>query len=180
MRSRRTEAGFTMVEVIIATGVASLLMAVFASTFATSAGVSGWSTVSLQAHEEHRRNLDAVANAFRGAATTTLAGFDANGNSTAPTFQCVTGIDETGLVLDSQRSLAWRASTRHPFGVSNPGEVVATQNGATTVLARNVPAGGFRVTLLGRTLRISITTYCAGTEHRLATISGDTSLTLRN
>jgi hypothetical protein len=180
MRRDRREAGSTLLELIIATGLGTMLTLVFGTTFATSAGLWGRSTLALRVYEEHRRNLDAVGNTFRGAALSTLSGFDANNNSTAPVWQCVTGIDASGLVLDTARQIAWRASAEKVSGVASPGELVLTQGPAKTVIARHVPSGGFRATLLGNTLRITLTTYSAGTNHQLSQLTGDTSLTLRN
>jgi hypothetical protein len=180
MRRDRREAGSTLLELIIATGLGTMLTLVFGTTFATSAGLWGRSTVALKVYEEHRRNLDAVGNVFRAAALSTLSGFDANNNSTAPVWQCVTGIDVNGVLLDAPHQLTWRASAEKVFGVASPGELVVTQGAAKTVVARHVPAGGFRATLLGNTLRITLTTFSAGVNHQLSQLTGDTSLTLRN
>jgi hypothetical protein len=60
------------------------------------------------------------------------------------------------------------------------GELVLVQGAARAVVARHVPAGGFRATLLGNTLRITLTTFSAGSNHQLSLLTGDTSLTLRN
>jgi hypothetical protein len=180
MRPDRREAGSTLLEVIVAAGLGTTLTLVFGTTFATSAGLWGRSSVALRVCEEHRRNLDSVANAFRGAALSTLAGFDANGNSTAPTWQCVTGIDANGLMLDETHEISWRADAEKVFGVDRPGELVLVQGAAHAVVARHVPAGGFHATLLGNTLRITLTTFSAGSNHQLSLLTGDTSLTLRN
>jgi type II secretory pathway pseudopilin PulG len=174
------EAGFTLLEVTIATGIGGLLTLVFATTFATSSGLWGRSTVSLRVHEEHRRNLDALANAFRGAAASSLSGFDANNNATEPSWQCVIGIDENGLVLDEVRSISWRATSEQVEGVESPGELVLTQGVTQRVVARRVPEGGFRATLLGNMLRFSVTTYSTGTNHQLSLLTGDNALKLRN
>ncbi|HEX6812595.1 MAG TPA: hypothetical protein VF384_13295 [Planctomycetota bacterium] len=177
---RVREAGFSMVEAIVAAAVASVLTAVFAMTFSTSSGNWGWSTVALKAHEDHRRNLDAIATALRGAAASSLTGFDASGTSTKPSFRCVTGINAGGLVLDAPSEISWRACAESVEGVTSPGELILTHGAEQRVIARRVPAGGFRATLLGSTLRITLTTYSSGTRKRLAMLTGDTSLALRN
>jgi hypothetical protein len=83
-------------------------------------------------------------------------------------------------ILDAPRQISWRARSESVEGVAKPGELVVTSGGQQTVIARRVPAGGFRATLLGSTLRITLTTYSSGTNDRLAMLTGDTSLALRN
>ena len=181
MERRDRQAGFTLLELTIAAALGAAVTAAFATTFATSSGLWGRSTVSLRVYEEHRRNLDAVANAFRGAVTSSLSGFDANNSSTAPVCQLVVGADDKGnLVLDEPRQITWRATAERAEGVDKPGELILTQAGQKTVIARRVPAGGFRAALLGSTLRFTVTTYSTGSNHQLSMLTGDTSLTLRN
>lgn len=181
MQRRDREGGFTLVELTVAVALGATVTAAFATTFATSSGLWGRSTVTLRVHEEHRRNLDAVANAFRGAVTSTLSGFDVNNNSTAPVCQFVVGVDDKGnLAFDEPRQISWRATAEQVEGVDKPGELILTQGGAQTVIARRVPAGGFHAALLGNTLRFTVTTYSTGSNHQLSLLTGDTSLTLRN
>jgi prepilin-type N-terminal cleavage/methylation domain-containing protein len=171
---REREAGFSLVEVSVAIGLAGILTVVFAMTLSTAAGNSGWSNVALKVHEEHRRNLDSIATAMRGAAASSLMGFDASGTSSAPSYQCVTGMKAGAPILDAPRQISWRARSESVEGVAKPGELVVTSGGQQTVIARRVPAGGFRATLLGSTLRITLTTYSSGTNDRLAMLTGDT------
>lgn len=180
MHTHRAESGFSLLELIVASGLAAMLTAALAATFSTSSGLSNRSSTVLRVNEEHRRNLDAVADAMRGAAASTLGGFDAGGNATEPTFQCVAGCDGSGLVLDETCRIWWRPSTIAVTGVEQPGDLVMTQGTVEAVVARRVPAGGFRVSRLGSSLRISMTTFSPGPNQLLETLSGQTSLTLRN
>jgi len=180
MKSRHSEAGFSLVELAVAMGLATTLLAVLASVFTTSSDASHRSTTVLRLHEEHRRNLDSVANTLRGAVASTLGGFSIDGTATEPSFQRVTGVDEKGLVFGLVNRISWRPTTERVPGIERPGEVIVTEGGRSSIIARHVPAEGFRVARLGQTLRISITTYCSGPKHMLETISGQTSVTLRN
>ena len=181
MAHRPSESGFSLVELILASSLAAMLAAGLAATFSTSSGLSHQSTTTLRVHEEHRRNLDAVANAMRGAVTTSLLGFDVNGNATEPSFQSVTGIEDDGsLTLDAARQITWRSNGETVPGVSQPGDLIVTQGGEQSVLARRVLANTFQVTRLGGTLRIQLTTYCLGPRRILELLAGQTSLTLRN
>ena len=177
----RPATGFSLIELILASSLVAMLTAVLAATFTTSSGLSNQSTTTLRVHEDHRRNLDAIANALRGAATASVTGFDVNGNATQPTFQNVIGIEDDGtLTLDSACQITWRKNGETVPGVSQPGELIVTQGGQKSVLARRVPSGSFQVTRLGGTLRIQLTTYCLGPRRTLETVAGQTSVTLRN
>lgn len=180
MDSRYTQAGFSLLELIVAMALATMAMIVLVSVFATSSRLADRSTTVSSSHEEHRRNLDAVAGALRDAVASTLGGFDSGGTATEPSFQRVATIDEEGLVLEDPSKISWRPTPEKVVGIAQPGELVLTQGTSRSVIARRVPADGFQVTRLGKTLRISITTYSSGPNHMVETVSIPTSLTLRN
>jgi hypothetical protein len=149
----------------------------------TTTSLASESRVQARAHEELRRNLDALSNALRGASYDSLGGFDKDGVATAPVFQRASGYDTTGVTLDSAQTLQWRStSTRESVeGVSAPGELVLVQDGVTTTLAKSVPAGGFEATLVGNRLKVRLTTYCTGgSTGCTASVSGETTVSLRN
>jgi type II secretory pathway pseudopilin PulG len=180
METRYPEAGFSLFELIVAMGLATTLAAVIVASFVTSHGLANRSTTVLQAHEDYRFNLEAVAGVMRDAVYSTLSNFDEDGTTAEPSFQRAVGIDENGLVLEDTSVISWRATAEKVAGVDQPGELVLTRGSEQTVLARRVPAGGFRVARLGRMLRIEMTTYRGGPDHMLETISGQTSLLVRN
>lgn len=180
MRAFRPESGFSLVETMVASGLVLGLAMVIGSVFAATAGVCRQSKVVLQANEDQRRNLDALANLLRAAASDTFSGFSANGTSAAPSFQCVTGADAAGRTLDATQVVTWRANGDNVPGLTNPGELVVTKGGVATVIARRVPGDGFLVTLLGSTLKIELTTYAYGSDRRVATVSGEVAIALRN
>lgn len=180
MDLRSAESGFSLLEVVVAMVLTAALAAVLVGTFGTCSGLSNRSTTKMQAHEEHRRNLEVLACAMRGAAARTLSGFDADWTTNEPAFQRVAGIDENGLVFEDPCKISWRATAEKVIGIDRPGELILSQGTRQTVLARRVPAESFQVTRLGRMLRIDLETYRAGPEHMLETISGHTCLTLRN
>jgi hypothetical protein len=183
MRTRHRQCGTTLVEAVFVSALFVSLMATFLSVYSTTSSFSVRSSVQMRANEEQQRNLDAVANLLRGAALSSLAGFDAGGVSTSPTFQVVTGADATGArVLGPAQTLGWRTTGGNVHGVQNPGEVTLTVNGVTTPLASRIPKGGFLVTRSANTLRVTLTTFYTMTdaEQTAATVSGDVSVSLRN
>lgn len=183
MSSNHRQAGSTLIEVVFVTALFVSLMASFVSVYNSTSSFSARSSAVMRANEEQQRNLDAIANLLRGAALTSLGGFNAAGQSTAPTFQVVTGADAGGnRVLGPVQTLGWRTVGGNVHGIQNPGEVTLTVNGVTTSLASNIPKGGFLVTLSANTLRVTLTTYYSLSDatQTVATTSGDLSVSLRN
>ena len=183
MRTSHRQSGSTLVETVFVSALFVSLMASFLSVYSSTSSFSARSSTQMRANEEHQRNLDAIANLLRGAALSSLAGFDAAGTSTAPTFQVVTGADGTGArILGPAQTLGWRTTGGNVHGVQNPGEITLTVNGVTTPLASRIPKGGFLVTLTANTLRVTLTTFytMSDAEQTAATVSGDVSVSLRN
>lgn len=177
---RRRQAGYTFIEMMVATAIFAGLFAAFARAFTTSQALSSDSTALVKASEELRRNLDAIANCWRGAAYASLTGFAADGTSTTPTFQCVSGGDAGGKVLAAAQQMKWQSSATPVKGIASPGDVVTIQGGVTKLVAARVPSGGFKAILSGSTLKIQLTTYYATSLGKTASVSGECSVSLRN
>ena len=177
--TRRTQAGFTFFEIALVMVILGSAFAVFANVFTSSEGLAEESRAMLRAHEDLRRNLEAVANVVRGVDIATLGGLDGDGASTAPTFQRVTGADMIGRTYDAVETIYWVASPAVD-GIAFPGRVVHEKSGTVTLLADRVPKDGFRVTLDGTTLVIHLTTYASTSARRTATVSGKTAVSFRN
>jgi prepilin-type N-terminal cleavage/methylation domain-containing protein len=178
--TRRTQAGFTLIEVGVVMLILGGAFAVFANVFTSSENLAEDSRAMLRAHEDLRRNLEAVANVVRGVDIDTLGGIDAQGVSKQPTFQRVTGADMIGRTYDAVETIYWVAATQGVDGIANPGRVVHVKSGVTTLLADRVPKDGFWVTLDGTTLVIHLTTYASTSARRTATVSGKTAVSFRN
>lgn len=179
MRPLAAQRGFTLFEITIGFTLFTGLIALLGSVYASSDGLARQCMATMSAHEEHRRNLDALANLCRAAATDKFTGFDASNTSTAPSFQCVTGVDAGGRVLGPVQTISWRANKDAVRGVTT-GELVVTVNSVATVIARHVRGGSFRATLMGNTLRLTLTTYDAVSSEKPAMVSGEVSIALRN
>ena len=179
MRTLAAQRGFTLLEITVGFVLFTGLIALLGSVYASSDGLSRQCMTTMSAHEEHRRNLDALANLCRDAATDKFTGFAANNTSTEPSFQCVIGADASGRVLGPVQTISWRANEDHAPGVVT-GELIVTQNSAATVVARHVVGGSFRATLMGNTLRLTLTTYDAVGSNKPALVSGEVSVALRN
>jgi hypothetical protein len=180
MSRRRAQRGFTLLEVTIAAAFAALTFAVFGQVFSTTDGLSRESRGNLRAHEELRRNLEAVANVLRGVDIDTLGGFDESGIASEPEFQRVTGADALGATLGGAEALRWEARPGAADGVKSPGRVVHDRGGVATVLADRVPEGGLQVQLDGTRLVVRLTTYYETAQRTTVTVSGETAVSLRN
>ncbi len=176
---RRRQAGFTFIEIAIVALILTSAFAVFAQVFQSSDGLVKRSRAALRAHEDLRRNLEAIANVLRGADIDTLGGFDSTGTAVKPTFQRVTGADMVGRTYGVVESIYW-VSAPSIDGIANPGRVVHTKGATISLLADRVPQGGFSVTLDGTTLVISLVTYASTSQRETATVSGTTAVAFRN
>jgi type II secretory pathway pseudopilin PulG len=180
MMRRRRQRGFTFVETTIVSAIVVALITSFGRAFATSDGVMRESRVALRANEELRRNLDSIANCLRGASAASLGNFGVGSTSTAPSFQCVTGVNASGAyVLDTPQTMQWRAP-QTGSGVDSAGQVVIVRGGVTKPIASHVPSGGFQAILEGSSLRVHLTTTYKTSQGKTATQSGDVSVFLRN
>jgi hypothetical protein len=170
-----------MVEVVVMAVIMGGAFAVFGEVFTTSDGLVREARANLRAHEDLRRNLEAIANTLRGVDLDTLGGFDEEGVATTPSFRRVIGADASGRLYDSTETLQWEAVSHAVNGVSHPGRIVGVKDGVSTLLADRVPMGGFRVTLQGNALLISLSTYASTSDPRVVTVTGDTAVvSLRN
>jgi prepilin-type N-terminal cleavage/methylation domain-containing protein len=179
MSRGRVQAGYTFLEMMVVVAAASLLYLLFVETLSSSSSLARTSRADLQANDDARRSLDVLANTLRGAAWTSLDGFDADDVATQPSFQRVAGSDANGAVLDVVETLRWRA-TASVDGIVGAGEVVLEKAGAVTVLAPRVPGGGFRVERSGNTLRIFLTTYASTSQRVVTQAAAEALVALRN
>jgi type II secretory pathway pseudopilin PulG len=179
--SIRPQAGFTFVEATIVVAILTTMMTAFGQVFTRSQGVADGSLATLRAHEEHTKNLRAIADLLRGAAWDTLTGFALDGTASAPTFCRLLGSDVKGRLIDLPETLSHRTTSQPVDGVDAPGEVVLSRGGVpTAVIAPRVPVGGFRVLLSGNTLEVTLTTYYSTSSRRVAMVTGAVSVSLRN
>ncbi len=175
----RGQAGFTMTEVAIAIAVLATSLAAFGRVFTGTQNLAYDSRARIRAQEEHRRSLEALADAVRGASVTSFTGFAVDGTSSNPTYQRVTGLSGSTRVLESPEQLQWVA-VANIDDVSGPGRVMRIQNGVARVLADRVPFGGFVVTLQGNVLRIRLTTTYSTSQRKVASVTAEIAVSVRN
>jgi type II secretory pathway pseudopilin PulG len=180
MRAPQRPSGFSLVEVVVATVMFASLMGTFVAVHETTRDFTSRTYAELRANEEQQRNLAAIANLLRGAAASSLTGFDVSGVATAPSFQAVTGADAAGRILGPVQSLAWRAATTGHVAIANAGEIAVDVGGVKVTIASAVPKGGFVVTRSANTLRVTLTTSFSTSDRTIATVTGDVSVSLRN
>lgn len=176
----KRQRGYTLLEVMLVVAIAPILVSAIMKAVMSSRELAEVSRAELHAHEELRRNLEAIADIVRDADIETLGGFDGNGVAVHPTFQCVIGADAEGRLYDGLSELFWSEVDVDVDGVSRPGEVIYRKGGIDKVVAEQVPLGGFSVRLEGGTLVIRGQAYYATSERRIAQVSGETAVALRN
>ncbi len=180
MTVRNAQHGFTIFEVIVVTSLIALILASLGPTFTSNDNLVQDSRAHQRAEAEHRRNMAALARVLRGVDIQTLAGFDTNGNSTAPTFSRVTGADLDDLTYSGDEGLRWIASPVPVDGVENPGAVYLERDGTRQLVANRVPAGGFRVVQQGQSLVVHLTTYYTTSRSRSVTKTSQSAISVRN
>ncbi len=189
MRSNRSQAGFTFFEIAVATAI----FAAFTAAFATAVGSSNELAASYRANqraaEESRKDLEAVANALRDAAVSSLEGFEEGEEgeegegelrATAPWYRVVVGSLEGAPVLSERRQLIWRATSAPVAGVASPGEVVCVDGADARVVCPRVPRDGFVVEQQGRTLLVTLSTFVTTSQSKTAVGKRQISVALRN
>jgi type II secretory pathway pseudopilin PulG len=169
--------GFTILEIAITVSLVSLSLATIGGVFKRSSELANDSRAQLRVHEEHRRNLEAIANVLRAADLDTLTGFT-GGVATNPHFECVTGAGQT-LTTSGVEELKWEVTTPSD-GVTNAGKVVRIVGGVKTTVADRVPQNGFQVRQEGGNLVIRLTTFYMTSQGRTVFLTGETAVFLRN
>jgi prepilin-type N-terminal cleavage/methylation domain-containing protein len=147
---RPPSAGFTLVEVMIVTGILGTLLVLFGQTFTRSQGLHSLSRTHLKAEEDTRRSLAVLGRVLLGADLDSLvilrngaSTFDARttpGPGDEIRFRRVDSWSLAGPVLGDEERLFWRTSGRAVDGVASAGEVVWAHDGVEDVLAPNVPS----------------------------------------
>jgi hypothetical protein len=148
----------------------------------TSTALQAQSRAALMAGDDERRSLDAITSELRAANYLSISGFDpSSGIATSLTYQRVLGVNADGTVrLDDPETMAWRPGARPYDGVTNPGEVAITKNGTTTVIAPRVAQNGFSCTLVGNTLRVSLTTFSVTSQRKVSYCACTNYVSVRN
>ena len=174
--------GYTLIETAMTVAIFGLLIAGFGRTLVTSSALSAQSRGALMAGDDERRSLDAITSQLRDARYLSISGFDpASGIATSLTYQRALGVNPDGtLRLDTPETMAWRPGTRPYDGVTNPGEVAITKDGTSTVVAPRVAQNGFTCTLVGNTLRVSLTTFSATSQRKVSYCACTNYVSVRN
>lgn len=169
--------GFTLVEIIIAAFLFSIISAAIFSVLATGRNSlsAGESQISVQ--QACRNSLDAMVKELRQAGALTISDVPANGaNYTSITFQIPVSISETGP--------AWSANIRYSLGGLNGMQLLRAQSGNQRVMGNNISAVSFnRSAANPNVVNISITAQkntFPGFTARQTTITLVSQVKLRN
>lgn len=171
--------GFTFFETVVVVAAAGLLYMLLGESLSASSGLTRTSRASLQANDDQRRSLDAISGVLRGAAWSTLVGFDVNDQATTVSFQRPVAADVNGAVLGPVETVRWRVGAAVD-GMQTVGEVVHVTGGTTTVLAPRVPSGGFRLERTGTTVKVLLTTFASTSQRAVTQSDAEALVALRN
>ena len=177
----RKNAGFTLLEILIAVAVLSVLMAtLYAALFSTT---TSYTTMSQRGRIEDRSRqvLDDMARELRLADRDTFLVTQSNGASRID-FRTPTGY--------SAGNVTWGPVIRFEYqpgdgdenrnGLEDDGKIVRIENGTTTVICDFVAPGGFTATQTSNNLLLEVT--CTGADAKGALLEStlQTSVTFRN
>jgi prepilin-type N-terminal cleavage/methylation domain-containing protein len=175
----RRAAGFTMVEISVVAALFSLLLASVSGVFRSSSQLASDSRATLRVHEEHRRNLEALATVLRAGELSTFSNFS-GGTSTNPRFERVTGAGQFGLTTGGVEELLWVQDSSPVDGVGVAGKVRHVTATGSRLVADRVPKDGFLVVQDGDNLIVKLTTYYTTSEGKTARLSGESTVFVRN
>ena len=179
-RSRVDSAGFTFIEVMVTLGIVTLILSAVFPLLGTSTKLSEAARLRMRVESEQRRNLLAVSRALQGIDLTTLVNVDpSTGTTDQPAFARVTGVEEGVRAVGDEETISWIPVAADVPGVSEPGNLWLLRGATKTLLAARVPKDGFHVTQVGRTLRITLTTYYPMAA-RFETVTSSTAVAVRN
>ncbi len=190
--THRSQRGFTALEVMIVIIILATGMLGLGKAMRTAYGLAGDSQLMTQAHAEHRKNFEIIANVLRQADVNTLDGFVESGppgeevmTCANPRFDRVVGSNADGRVWGDTEELRWE-NAPSVNGVAQPGKLMLYRLAADgTELAkrkigRNIPSGGFLLRQEGRTLVIKLTTYYVMPGREPHFVHSETAVSLRN
>jgi prepilin-type N-terminal cleavage/methylation domain-containing protein len=175
----RRSHGFTMVEMMVVVSLLGLSLATIGGVFKSSSNLAADSRATLRVHEEHRRNLEALATVLRSAELASLSNF-VDGKSTNPQFQRVVGLGKDGLMTGGAEELIWVQGPLPVDGVGVGGIVRHKTSTASTLVCDRVTKDGFSVRQDGDNLIVRLTTYYTTSEGRTALLTGETAVFVRN
>jgi hypothetical protein len=178
-RAANRQGGWTLWETIVGMSLIAMALLAFGNVFSSTETLVRDGRAQHRADESLRRNLEAIANVLRDVEKETLAGFDAYGRSSNPSFARVVGADRVGLLYGPSEELRWTASTGSVPGVETPGRVVHVVDGVERLVADRVPGGTFSVFWEEDTLVVEVTTYYVVDNH-VEFVRGRTGLAIRN
>lgn len=179
MRAPLRSRGFTMVEMMVVVSLLGLSLATISGVFKSSSNLAADSRATLRVHEEHRRNLEALATVLRPAELASFTNF-VDGKSTNPQFMRVVGLGKDGLMTGGPEELVWVQGPLPVDGVGIAGFVRHKTATTSTIVCDRVPKDGFSVRLDGDNLIVRLTTYYTTSEGRTATLVGETAVFVRN
>jgi len=169
--------GFTLLEIIIAVFLFSIISAAIFSVLATARNSlsAGESQVGVQ--QACRNGLDAMVNELRQTSALKIADVPANGtNYSAITFQIPAG--------DITAGITWSSNIQYSLGGLNGKQLIRTQSGSQRILGNNISAVSFnRSAANPNVVNISVTAQkntFPGFTARQSTITINSQVRLRN
>lgn len=178
---RRSERGFSLLEMMIVVVVGAVCFLTIASLTKTTTALANQSQAHLSAEGRLREGLQQLCNVLRAVDLSTLGGFDEDTlTSSAPTFERIVGLTNGEALYSGAERIEWRTTTGSIPGVSQPGALWLVSPLGERQLARCVPYGGLVIRMDGDTLLVSLKVYHRAADGRVIDVAGETAITGRN
>lgn len=171
--------GYTLIEMLIVVAIAAIGLTAAVTLFGSADSMIHQSHAHLRAAARHRANLAALAGVLRSAEGSTLEGFG-GGVATTPAFDTIVGYENGARLRGGTTKLEWRPASTPVDDVDYPGHVHLVDSFGDRVIAEDVPLNGFLVRQEGRTLVVQLTTYYATSTRKVAHMTSETSVSMRN
>jgi len=180
-RRRRGQRGWSLVELLITVGVFTAAMGSVVEVMRSSTSLTNLLSTQGDMRERSRKVVDQMVRELRWADTSTLVVTTFNGSSRL-TLRTARRYDAGAVVWSPTITYQINVSNvdSNHDGVANEGCLVRIEDGRTTVLCSDVPAGGFTAALTASNLQLDLRLFSTEVDRRAVTTTASAAVTLRN
>lgn len=133
---KKSSRGFTLIEIIIAAFLFSIISAALFNVLAAARSSLGAGESQISVQQVCRNGLDSMMRELRQAGVSTITGVPADGtNYSSIAFQIPTAIAAAGIT--------WSGNIQYALGGLNGAQLLRTQSGSQKVLANNISVLSF-------------------------------------
>lgn len=180
-RRARRAGGWTLLELLVSVAVFATAMGAIVGLLRSSATLTNVLSKQGEIQERGRRVVDSLVRELRWADTSTIVISTLNGSNKI-SLRTATGY-AAGAVNWSP-TITYQVNPSNVDSnhdrVLNEGCLVRIQNGRTTVLCNDVPAGGFAAVLSTNNVQLNLRLSATDMDRRAVTTTAEAAVTLRN